>query len=610
VPVIIGSNTSSTLAQEGLGKSTAAVVRSSERLSSGLRINAASDDAAGLAIAADLNASSRVYTMGIRNLNDGVSALNIADQALEGLSLLTIRQKELAEETANGVYSAKQRTALNVEANALVDEFNRIISTTAFNGQNLLDGTFRNVTLQAGFGASGSINVGIGDKLGRAVGTGTFSTGAGVNGQNNPTGLIAIDVNHDDKLDIVSLQYFGGNVSIALGNGDGTFGAVQSFASGGGGSASIVAGDFNGDGNPDLAVSGGTNANVLLGNGDGTFRAATSLSTSASTLNVTDVNGDGVTDIVSADASSVDVFFGNGDGTFRTAISTATVANSYASATVADFNRDGVPDVAFTNGNAPAKLYLGNRDGTFSSAPDPSSTASGPMATADLNGDGIADLVYGSNNFLAVQLGNGDGTFRGVSTLGTGVFYTGLSLDDITGDGKADIVANRSDGTLAFFAGNGDGTFSTGATRPSTASQLVTGDFNGDGVPDVASPISNSTVQIYNADTTKVSTIIYLDLTTQSGARAALTTTGKTLDRVDQERANIGSSLSRITVASNNLLTSRENFDAASSRITDVDVASESAELTRNRILQNVGAAILAEANLLPELALTLLKAT
>lgn len=92
-------------AQRSLASASEMLNASSTRLASGLRINSAADDAAGLAIASQLNTSSRVYTQGMRNINDGMSVLNVAEGALSQLGQVTIRQKELAEQAANGVYS-------------------------------------------------------------------------------------------------------------------------------------------------------------------------------------------------------------------------------------------------------------------------------------------------------------------------------------------------------------------------------------------------------------------------------------------------------------------------------------------------------------------------
>ena len=103
--ITINSNIASLQTQRQLGKNTSALRQVFERLSSGLRINHASDDAAGLAIASDLSTQSRVYAQAARNVNDGISGLQIASSALESLTQITIRQKELATQAANGTLS-------------------------------------------------------------------------------------------------------------------------------------------------------------------------------------------------------------------------------------------------------------------------------------------------------------------------------------------------------------------------------------------------------------------------------------------------------------------------------------------------------------------------
>ena len=124
--VKIGSNIASIQAQRRLGEATSSLSTIYERLSSGKRINKASDDAAGLAIADDLNAKTRVYTQAIRNGNDGISVLSIADSANEALGGIVTRIRELTEQSANGTYSNKQRDAIDKEAQALSKEFLRI----------------------------------------------------------------------------------------------------------------------------------------------------------------------------------------------------------------------------------------------------------------------------------------------------------------------------------------------------------------------------------------------------------------------------------------------------------------------------------------------------
>lgn len=136
------------MTQRNLGKTTQELARSFERLSSGLRINRASDDAAGLAIADSLRSDRRVLLQGMRNLNDGISLISIAESAVTELKSIVLRVQELAGQAASGTYSTEQRIAMDNEAQALVEEFNRITETTDFNGINLFSN--QTIAIQAG----------------------------------------------------------------------------------------------------------------------------------------------------------------------------------------------------------------------------------------------------------------------------------------------------------------------------------------------------------------------------------------------------------------------------------------------------------------------------
>lgn len=149
----IRTNVASLTAQRNLGASSKRLGTAFERLSSGLRINKAADDAAGLAIAESLRADSRVATVAIRNANDGISAITITDQAIGQIGNILTRLSELAEQSANGVYSNQQRSALQGEFQALGSEIERIAFTTEFNGLRLLSGGAE-VNFQIGFDGS------------------------------------------------------------------------------------------------------------------------------------------------------------------------------------------------------------------------------------------------------------------------------------------------------------------------------------------------------------------------------------------------------------------------------------------------------------------------
>jgi flagellin len=149
----IRTNLGSLAAQRSLGGSTDRLRTAYERLSSGLRITRAKDDAAGLAIAEALKVDARVASVAIRNANDGVSVVAITDGAISQITNVLSRLAELAEQSANGVFANTQRSALQLEFTALMSEIERIALTTEFNGLKLLSGG-GSVTFQVGFDGS------------------------------------------------------------------------------------------------------------------------------------------------------------------------------------------------------------------------------------------------------------------------------------------------------------------------------------------------------------------------------------------------------------------------------------------------------------------------
>ena len=154
----IRTNMPSVTAQKNLNSTSGRLQTSYERLSSGLRINHARDDAAGLAIAESLKADSKVASVGIRNANDAISIINITAGAVGQITSVLSRLGELAEQSANGVYSNSQRSALQLEFTALLSEVERIAYTTEFNGLNLLSNG-ATVTFQVGFDGSSSSRI-------------------------------------------------------------------------------------------------------------------------------------------------------------------------------------------------------------------------------------------------------------------------------------------------------------------------------------------------------------------------------------------------------------------------------------------------------------------
>jgi flagellin len=188
----INTNTASLNAQRNLSQTTEALQRSLERLSSGLRITRASDDAAGLAISERFRAEVRSLQQAQRNAMDGISMLQIAEGALNETSGILIRLRELAIQSANGTLGTGERAALDAEFQALVGEIDRVSAVTEFNGTALLDGSAVTVTFQVG--ANNTTN----DQI-SVTGVDATSTGIGVDGllvdtqANAQTAITAID---------------------------------------------------------------------------------------------------------------------------------------------------------------------------------------------------------------------------------------------------------------------------------------------------------------------------------------------------------------------------------------------------------------------------------
>ena len=389
-------------------------------------------------------------------------------------------------------------------------------------------------------------------------GNGTFKPQVTYVTASNPYSVAVADFNGDGNLDLAVANANNFNViSVFHGNGDGTFSGQLQYATGNT-PISIAVGDVNNDGNPDIVVANqqGNTVSVLINTGSGpsqSFLTHVDYNTAAFPTGATlgDFNKDGNLDIAVAagDGNTVSVLLGNGDGTFRT--QTNYGAGDIPSAiAAADFNNDGNLDlVVADSGSNSANVLFSNGDGTFQTRIDYAAGLSPhAVASGDFNGDGIPDLAVVNSNCangcspstVSILLGNGDGTFQAPTqfSTGTGSDPFAIAAADLNADGKLDLaIADYATGKVAIMLGNGDGTFDapTFFTVGNEPSSVAIGDFNADGVPDLAVTnfdSGNLSVLIGNGDGTFKSAVNYTTGSGPNGVIAAALAGGKILDLV------------------------------------------------------------------------------
>jgi len=315
-----------------------------------------------------------------------------------------------------------------------------------------------------------------------------------------PRSIVAEDFDGDEKIDLMIAGYIHDsfNISLYLGNGDGTF-VLSRFYGAGDLPSSMITQDLNGDGFPDLAVANSKSGNltVLEGNPEGGLRHPNLCDGGEDPYDVesADFNEDGIVDLAIAHSTYsgyVAIWLGEGDGTFTSKGSCAAGSRS-SSVVTEDFDDDGHIDLAVTNWNSEdIHVYLGTGDGTFSfissmaSAARPYSIISG-----DYNEDGIADVATANSlsNVVSVYLGAGDGTFSSAVLYAAGEKTVSAVNGDFNEDGHIDVIAvNGTTSDVYLFLGVGDGTFASAGYIPvgSVPWQAVTGDFDENGHEDLA----------------------------------------------------------------------------------------------------------------------------
>ena len=322
--------------------------------------------------------------------------------------------------------------------------------------------------------------------------------------------VVVGDFNNDQRPDVV-VKAFDEYVDIYL---DGKNGSLLKIPGSGWSqgpftqpTAADLTADFNGDGNLDYSLCVGDGSvyiacGIYLGDGKGGLTFASAV---AGEGLAADIEHSGVLDYVttyeSADGLScaLHVNFGNGDGTFQYYVLSIPIANDSGSPVFGDFNGDGKLDVAVPLGNGKIGIFLGNGDGTFRTEVDYPVTNWGALAVADVNGDGILDIV---TNGASVLLGKGDGTFIAGPSISVPNAQT-IQLVDVNGDGKLDLVTTTVDvnynQTLQILLGDGTGSFASPIAFPGNevwwSAEIGIADLNNDGGLDfVLGGVSSSTV--------------------------------------------------------------------------------------------------------------------
>ena len=491
MPQIISTNIASLNAQRNLNTSQNGLATALQRLSSGMRINSARDDSAGLAIAQRMTAQIRGLNQAARNANDGISLAQTAEGALAEVGNNLQRLRELAVQSANGSNSSTDRASLDAEAAQLIAEITRVSGQTSFNGITLLDGSFSAQTFQVGANANQTISVtSIADSRATALGSNIL------NGAGTIIGAGGVGLTKAAAADLTGGNAVGAETNLTI-----------------------------------TTTGGGTTAAIAYNAADDAKAIAAAINLAASGVGVTATASNSATLSGLAVAGTV----------------TMTLNGSAISAVVAD-PTDLTALMGAINGAQGAT-------GVTASFTSTSSKAGLTLSTTDGRDISILDFTNSGATKTVV--------FSGVTLTGGAVTDSSV---------KSGVVSlSSSKGTITLAAANTD--VFTSATQASAFSSLAS-----------------------------------TSLTTAANAQLAIAVMDAALSQVNVSRGDLGAYQNRFSSAVANLQTTAENLSASRSRIQDADFAAETANLTRNQILQQAGVAMLAQANALPNQVMALLR--
>ncbi len=599
MPQVINTNIASLNAQRNLNASQRDANVALERLSSGLRINSAKDDAAGLAISTRFQAQITGLNMATRNANDGISLAQTAEGALDEVTNNLQRIRELSVQSANATNSTSDREALNQEVQQRIAEINRIASQTSFNGLKVLDGTFGEQTFQVGANAGETIGVSGLDSRGSQLGS-IISQTSGL----SATSLGAGDAG-ETSLDVLSLD-FTGDITVASTIGGETINVGAATYADAGELAAAIQNAIDTNANlPDVTVAASDDgASVVFSNASTTDIAAT--------IDISDASGSAGTqaaraiggDIADGGTDTLDISSGfdftNG-GTITIAGGTpVTIADGASAGDIA--TRLGIElGSDFTVSESGGTITITNPTGA-AGATDPGTIViedgtGNPNASV---GSSVTDLTAAEELTLAGAFNAATPVDINVQLNGTDILIEGAtSLNDIVAQVNAKTVDTGIRANLNSL--NDEIIFSSQFGEPYTVSISTPNLLDGAGDPivqqDYDATIADNTVSVNE-----------LDISTRDGAEETLVAIDYAFDKINGFRAELGALQNRFESTIANLSTTSENLSAANSRIRDADFAAETAELARTQVLQSAGLSVLAQANARPQQVLQLLQ--
>ena len=596
----INTNISALAAQSSLRKTGLTQATAMERLSTGIRINDAKDDAAGLAISTRMTANIRGISAAIRNANDGISLTQTAEGSLTAIGDNLQRIRELAVQASNTGNNTSDRQALNAESVQLVAEIDRVANNSTFNGIKLLDGSFQNQSLQVGAGndANDRITISISSAKAASIGIGTSSS--------YTSNIAGAALTSGTALTSGGITINGVNVGASLSDGVST---VNSD-----GSALAKANAINA-----VAASSGVTAEVQP-----TSRTLTATAAGgAYSLTVNGVVVSGVASSATGIAETQSVTL-SGTATGATTFLGVAIAASANSDTAAAMAARVVADkTAIMGGTAGLALGLTNITQVGSTAEliftfRAGATGTGlgdvpSIATSSSAGITFGAGVEGTKGVVQTTTATAQGNASEIAAaLNAAKDLTGVSakVDGTSGNYILSAADGRNITVTTTTANAGSTGVSNGTVTTFGSLKLNSTSPNGIvlGGLQATTAILGANAQTATSTQVQAGGVASVDLSTALGAQSALTILDKAIDTITNSRAAMGAYQNRLTASISNLETTSMNLQASRSRILDTDYAKETTNLAKSQIITQAATAMLAQANQSAQSVLALLK--